>query len=170
MCTGMYFSCWERDPSGTPTPPGHSSTRQVGTCWCPRSTGAGGRGVPARAAGWGQPRARQGVRPWPSLIPCPAPPMAFVAKAKPFGGRCGVTDTDPHESGPAAFWPTSLPLLGCLAQLELLSHPPTASAAASYQLWVQSRLEPSERFLLVPVEECLEQAELVLQLLMLSSR
>lgn len=68
------------------------------------------------------------------------------------------------------FWPVSLPLLGYLAQLELLSRPPTASAAASYQLWVQSRLEPSERLLLVPGEECLEQADLVLQLLMWSSR
>lgn len=79
----MYSSCWECDPLGDPPPPpGHSSARQVGTCWCPRSTGAGGREVPARAAGWGQPRARQGVRPWPSLTPCPAPPAAFAAKAK----------------------------------------------------------------------------------------
>lgn len=104
----------------------------------------------------------------PHPLPCTA--CGICGQGQTFGGRCGVTDTDPHESSPAAFWPTSLPLLGYLAQLELLSHPPTASAAASYQLWVQSRLEPSERFLLVPVEECLEQAELVLQLLMLSSR
>lgn len=97
--------------------------------------------------------------PSPSALPRPNYLVADVASLTPT-----------HIKAAQPLSGTSLPLLGYLAQLELLSHPPTASAAASYQLWVQSRLEPSERFPLVPVEECLEQAELVLQLLMWSSR
>lgn len=53
---------------------------------------------------------------------------------------------------PNVFWLQSLFLLGYLAQLELLLHPPTASAAASYQRWAQSRLQLTEGLLLALVE------------------
>lgn len=65
---GWAQGCWEWDPQGTPTPPGHSSAHQVGTCRCPRLAGAVGRGVPARAGGCGQPRTQQRVLPRPNHL------------------------------------------------------------------------------------------------------
>lgn len=151
--------CQECNPLGDHQPASHGSARKVGTPRHPESTCVVGRGLPASAAGCGEPRAQlEGVRPQPTLphSPCPAPhhPTALATEAKPFGGRSGVTDirSTLHPAQPFS-GPGSLSLLGYSVQLELHPHPPTASAAASYQLWVQSRLEPSERFLPILVEE-----------------
>lgn len=159
MCAGVSRVPGVQPPQGPPAhPPGHSSARQVGTQGCPKSTRAVGRGLVVNAAGRGKPRTQlEGVWTQPSLTPpCPAlhHPAAFAAEAKPFGGQSGNADirSTSHPAQPFSS-PRSLSILGYLVQLELLSHPPTASAAASYQLWVESRLEPSERFLLMLLEE-----------------
>lgn len=123
---------------------------QIHTCCWERARGECGR---TRKA---QDTARGGLDTALPHPPCPAlhHPAAFAAEAKPFGGQSGNADigSTSHPAQPFSS-PRSLSILGYLVQLELLSHPPTASAAASYQLWVESRLEPSERFLLMLLEE-----------------